>query len=201
MTSEIAADKPTKRKIIRAAVPLFATRGVAGVSVKDIAEAAGVNVALISYYFGGKENLYASVLKFHMDLWERTIAVLAAADLPPVEKLQRFVNTAMDLHKKHPYLNRLFLNELVNPTKYFELLVDESRMRLRQLFQDWLREGISQGLFRPDIDPYCAALALNNLVHFYFATAKFSDQPGDEDARATRYFEQAIAIYLHGVMR
>ena len=56
-------DKDTKSKLIEAAIPLFPQKGYAGVSIREIADAAGVNSASISYYFGGKEGLYEAVLE------------------------------------------------------------------------------------------------------------------------------------------
>jgi TetR/AcrR family transcriptional regulator len=47
-----------REKIMRAARGLFAERGLEGVSVREIATTAGVNIAMVSYYFGGKEGLY-----------------------------------------------------------------------------------------------------------------------------------------------
>ena len=47
-----------REKIMREARSLFAERGLEGVSVREIATAAGVNIAMVSYYFGGKEGLY-----------------------------------------------------------------------------------------------------------------------------------------------
>lgn len=197
---DIAADKPTMRKIIEAAIPLFATRGITGVSVKEIAEAAGVNIALISYYFGGKESLYVLILKQHIELWEDLISKISLTDLSPVAKIQRFAVAAADLHKRHPYLDRLFLSELINPTKYFEKAVSPPALRMRQLFQEWIQAGINQGHFRSDLDSHSAAIALNSLIHFYFVTNKFGHNAEYNGDQAAHYFKQAVTIYLQGVL-
>jgi AcrR family transcriptional regulator len=51
-------------QIMEAAEELFAEKGFAGTSVRDIAEEAGVNLAMISYYFGSKERLMESLFKY-----------------------------------------------------------------------------------------------------------------------------------------
>jgi AcrR family transcriptional regulator len=56
----------TKNNLIKAATSLFAKMGYSATSVKQIADEAGVNVSLVSYYFGGKEGLYRSCLEAHM---------------------------------------------------------------------------------------------------------------------------------------
>lgn len=57
----------TADKILQAATLLFAQENFSAVSIKQIAAASGVNSALISYYFGGKKNLYQEVLYTEAD--------------------------------------------------------------------------------------------------------------------------------------
>ncbi|WNF36070.1 forespore capture DNA-binding protein RefZ [Bacillaceae bacterium IKA-2] len=52
----------TKRKVIEAAVSLFNVKGYSGTSIRAIADRAGVNVALISYYFGNKQGLLEKLM-------------------------------------------------------------------------------------------------------------------------------------------
>jgi AcrR family transcriptional regulator len=53
-----------KEKIIQSATKLFSTQGFEGTSVREIASDAGVNVAMINYYFGSKEKLFESVVEY-----------------------------------------------------------------------------------------------------------------------------------------
>ncbi len=59
----MTVDLASRAKIISSATELFADRGLDGVSVREIAQHADVNLALISYYFGGKEKLYVEVIR------------------------------------------------------------------------------------------------------------------------------------------
>ena len=65
-------EKDSQTKLLEAATSLFAQKGFSGVSVRQLAEAANVNIAAISYYFRGKEGLYQAVL-------EEQFAPIAAA--------------------------------------------------------------------------------------------------------------------------
>ncbi len=70
MTRKTAKSKETatsREKLIRAAEGLFAERGFDGVSVRDITNAAGVNSALVGYYFGSKEGLLSEVYTRHCE--------------------------------------------------------------------------------------------------------------------------------------
>jgi AcrR family transcriptional regulator len=53
----------SKERLVKAATELFARRGFDGVTIRDLAEAANVNVAAVHYHFGGKNELYAAVIE------------------------------------------------------------------------------------------------------------------------------------------
>ena len=64
----VEASASSAEKILLAATDLFAANHFNGVSIKEIAKKSGVNSALISYYFGGKKNLYQEVLNEQSNL-------------------------------------------------------------------------------------------------------------------------------------
>ena len=75
----------TKSRILDVAEDLFAEQGVDRVSIRDITEAAGVNLAAVNYHFGGKEELIAAV-------FDRRIKPLNAARIEALRKVQRSRN-------------------------------------------------------------------------------------------------------------
>lgn len=79
-----------RSQLIAAATPLFAFKGLSGVNVREIGRAAGVNPSLISYHFGGKEGLYAAVLREQFAGLGR-IAELADSDLAVEEKFASYL--------------------------------------------------------------------------------------------------------------
>jgi len=82
--AKVDSSDSSKEKLIRSAELLFAESGFDGVSVRDIANAAGVNSALVGYYFGGKEGLLSEVYTRHCEPLnrerERLLVVFAAGD-------------------------------------------------------------------------------------------------------------------------
>jgi AcrR family transcriptional regulator len=76
--------------LIAAATPLFARKGLNGVSVRELAKAAGVNGAMISYYFGGKEGLYEAVLQGQFAAL-RVIVDMAYTGIDPLEKFRAYI--------------------------------------------------------------------------------------------------------------
>lgn len=56
------AEDSSKKRILKVATKFFAQKGLDGTSVRDIAKAANVNVAMVSYYWGGKKELFQSII-------------------------------------------------------------------------------------------------------------------------------------------
>uniref|UniRef100_A0A831XGE8 TetR/AcrR family transcriptional regulator n=1 Tax=Geobacter metallireducens TaxID=28232 RepID=A0A831XGE8_GEOME len=83
--------KPDQRsQLLAAAIPLFAAKGLSGINVRAIARAAGVNPSQISYHFGGKEGLYAAVIRDQFAGLGR-IAEIADSDLAASEKFASYL--------------------------------------------------------------------------------------------------------------
>lgn len=193
-------DKPTINKIVESAVALFSLKGYARVSVKEIAEAAGVNIALISYYFGGKEKLYSYVMEQQLTLFGRQLEVIRQEQQDPLEKIRCFIQTAIEVHKKFPYLNRLLYRELLSPTNCFDEIVKGEAERFHNFLGECIREAIAQGRFRPDLDIYCATVTLFSMIHFTLFTQCLPDTVlTAKDDREEYYLLQSLEIYLHGV--
>lgn len=77
----------TGKKILAAAETLFLEKGYNAVTTRDIARAAEVNLGLIPYYFGSKENLALMIVKGINDLWYSKVFEGFAAELGSAEKL------------------------------------------------------------------------------------------------------------------
>ena len=98
----------TKEHILKTATKLFAQKGYDGVSVREICKASGVNVALISYYWGGKKELFDSVVRELMNrqtMYAQSVLDFAVdpADLSKKEQLQTMfvaVDRAIDFFYK-----------------------------------------------------------------------------------------------------
>ncbi|MBS1763810.1 MAG: TetR family transcriptional regulator [Bacteroidetes bacterium] len=85
------------KHILEAAEQLFAEKGFNGTSVRDIAGAAGVNIAMISYYFGSKENLMIALIDYRS---EYTRDILEEMNnnkmLTPWDKIEKLIDLYVD---------------------------------------------------------------------------------------------------------
>jgi AcrR family transcriptional regulator len=113
----------TRERILEAALPLFAARGFDGTSTRQVAQAAGVNVATLAYHFEGKEGLYREVItRLHADL-------AAAMPSPPLgtapERLvQVLAEAAWAFARAHRVHIRLSLRHVLDSGRHPDSVMD-----------------------------------------------------------------------------
>src|SRR5208337_3090144 len=98
--------------ILEHAIAEFATQGVAGARTAAIAEAAGVNKALLYYYFKDKESLYCAALQAVFSGLVEEVLPMLKGPLPPGEKLLRLARLHFEYLIHHPNYPRLIQQEL-----------------------------------------------------------------------------------------
>ena len=110
-------------KILEAATKLFAMDSFAAVSIKQISVASGVNSALISYYFGGKKNLYQEVLYTEAEKFLKLQDKIRQQPGSPLTKLRTYVDGIAEMQQQNPYNIHLIDRELLSPQPMFENFV------------------------------------------------------------------------------
>jgi len=164
------ARQDSRSRILAAATPMFARHGLNGVSVRSLASAAKVNLSMISYYFGGKEGLYAEILKEQFEGF-RYIDDIAKRDLPPLEKCEMYLRGTIRRYREHPYLLRYYVSELTNPTPCFKTIVRPTVQRVLKVLRETIEKGISRKRLRKTLSPADGTLALAGMINFYFLVA------------------------------
>src|SRR5438045_1092263 len=165
------APDPTSRELILdAAERLFAAQGFARTTVKHIGRAAGVNSALLYYYFADKDRLYREVLqRFVTRLVERTMAAPAGGG--PEGAVRAFVAAQADTLNGNPHFPRLLVRELIDfdaahAVEQVHLLAATSFRKLCGLIE----EGQRAGVFRRSVDARFAAISvIAQLAYFSIA--------------------------------
>ena len=123
----------TRERILEAALDLFGERGLTGTTVRDIAQRAKVNVAAISYHFGGKDELYRAVATTVIGSIEARVRdrVAPLLDNPPRDRagalkaLEDFAETMVEVivgPEEMRRVARFIIREQMQPTFAFEIL-------------------------------------------------------------------------------
>lgn len=107
----------SRQALLTAARRVFADRGFEGATVKDLADEAGVNVSLVSYYFGGKDGLYREcLLNFAEQRWQAIVRILKPAESPEEfrTRLQLLAEEIAEVHVHEPDLCRIVHRDVQN---------------------------------------------------------------------------------------
>jgi len=164
----------TRTRILDAALSEFATHGLAGARTDRIAQAAGVNKALLYYYFDSKENLYLAALEMiSAKIRDRTMAVFLR-ESSPGERVLRSALEHFDRIITQNEFQRLLQQEMMRlhkgETGALPVLAKRVFAPLMAMYQSMVREGIESGeLIQADwMQIHLASLGANV---FYFLSA------------------------------
>jgi TetR/AcrR family transcriptional regulator len=164
----------TRSAILGAALHEFAEEGMAGARMEAIATAAGVNKALLHYYFHDKERLYGEALDHVFATLSERMTEVLDRDLPPPEKIMAYAGAHFDFIAASPIYPRLVQREMMRAGRGGSPHMRRIAERyLRPVFARvlvLLREGMEQRQFRR-VDPMHFVLSLIAMNVFYFSGA------------------------------
>ena len=184
-------------KILQAATLLFARENFSSVSIKKIAAASGVNSALISYYFGGKKNLYQEVLYTEAEKFLKLQDTIRQRTESPLNKLRTYVDSIAEMQRAHPYNIHLIYRELLSPQPMFENYVRNKLYRIHQFMAELVNEAIACGEIKTNIKPTHVAFTLEGIIMFFFLTKTQIRELGKfEHGAEMDYLLQALNTYL-----
>ena len=150
-------------QIIETSERLFAQKGFDATSVRDIAEEAGINVAMISYYFGSKEKLMEAIFEAKIGKVQmRVEALLKDESLLPFDKMYTLIDEHIErvMHSQHFY--RIMISEqLTNKNPAILQTVKQLKVRNAELISQLIKEGQQKGFFKKKVD---VVLMLNTML-------------------------------------
>jgi AcrR family transcriptional regulator len=106
--------KDKRAHIIETAMDLFAGKGYEGTSIRDIAEKASVNLAMVNYYFGSKEKLFENIVEYKSSLTRGILdEILNNKELSAIEKIYAVIDSYVEKLFTHRSFHRLIYQELI----------------------------------------------------------------------------------------
>ena len=131
----------TEDKVLYAARIVFQKKGYSGARMEEIANTAGVNKALLNYYYRSKEKLFRQVFEEAFSEFIPTVINILNGDLPLDMKIYRTVDVYTRMLLKNKDLPMFVLNEIrENPNKIEELLMTKKHLTFQKLEQQLYEE-------------------------------------------------------------
>lgn len=187
----------TRQRILAAGTALFAERGYAASSMRELAERAGVALSASYYHFPGKRDVLLAIMDEAMEHLERGALDVLALDLPPLERLPALVHAHVRVHLEEPQRARVADGELRSLDTESRDRIVAVRDRYESYFRSLLKEGIEAGDFDRSLDVPVVAMAI---ITMGTATVEWW-HPGGRlsiDQTASVLSRLAVAMAVHG---
>lgn len=141
----------SEQHILEAARKVFIAKGMEGARMQEIADEAGINKALLHYYFRNKDKLFQAVFLEAFQKFLPQIELLINSELPFLDKLEIFIQNYICIIIENPYIPGFVLHELTrNPQRLAGLLVNKAE-RMPE-FLAMIQHEIDNGVLKP-FDP------------------------------------------------
>lgn len=143
-------DQSTEEKILNAARNIFKKKGMTGARMQEIADEAGINKALLHYYFRSKEKLFEKVLHETLEEALPILAKILNEDIPLFEKIERYVNGHITIISNNEYLPAFVIQELNrDPEKLVKFVKTLEGRPNPLIFFKQVEKEIKKGKIRP----------------------------------------------------
>jgi AcrR family transcriptional regulator len=152
------SNKPsTEEKILASAKKIFYQKGLKGARMQEIADDAGVNKAMLHYYFRSKQKLFDQVFSQSVRSITPQLMDVFMESSGLQTKIAHLVELTIDLFLEEPFLSNFIVNELSNnPEKLFQSILeyDDGMVgKVLPLISSQIQEGIEQGSIKSDMKP------------------------------------------------
>ena len=191
-----------KQKVLEAAVPLFSKNGYTATSIRDIANAAGVNQNTIFRIFRDKYSLYLEMFAMLSQQWRFFDRVEAAMRAAPDDQaaLVADMRAFTQLLQEYPDSARLFLFVGLESPEFERRMLQEAVAPLYRLVADRIRHGIESGIFR-DVNPMIAARALFAIHYYHHVLGHIFGADHVPELAVGDPVEEYCRIWLDGISR
>jgi len=193
--------------IMDAAEKLFAAKGFEGTSVRDIAEAAGVNLAMISYYFGSKEKLMEAMFTHRSIGFKLQLeSMVSNKNLNPIQKMEQLIDQYIEKLTNQQCFHLILVREqMVNNNGHIAQQIQQLKQRNQGLIKELIHEGQKSGHFKKNVDIPLMMMTLIGTVsqlvttqHYYREINNLQSMPEDE---FLKYIRKKLSHHLKGIFK
>lgn len=168
-------DPNARQKIIDVATKLFAEKGLEGTTTRDIAKASGLNISLISYYFGGKVGLYKTIIYEHAvrtkEQIDGIVQTYSQKELTReifIQEINSIIRNFVEMRLQSESIAKIFMAERVQRMPHcrdiFEGLMGPTVEKVAAM----VKEGQKKGFLRNDFLPHVFLMVMVESIFSYF---------------------------------
>lgn len=163
--------------ILQVAEKLFAEHGFDGTSIRMISKEAGINVAMVSYYFGSKESLLEKLIIFRTSDLKLKLENVLKTEASPIIKIENYVNLYIEKMNCNKNLYQILHTEISSPKRAIDLKAfSEVKKNNLETLKNIIELGQNQKIFKKDINvALITPMILGTYFHFHSNKPYFKD--------------------------
>ena len=193
-----------RQTLLQSAIRLLNERGMGNVSLNDVAREAKLNPALVTYYFGTKDNLFQAVVEQVIGEWRAEILAAMPEDAGPEQALRSRARATMYFLRRYPYLTKLVIHQMMTVKSKEARFFIENFARVNfEEHRAILQRGVDDGVFQP-IDPLFFFAHYISMGDLYATSRPMMERLAasreDDDVRFKRFVDAAIDMLMNGIV-
>jgi len=182
-----------QKQILCVAERLFSTKGFDGTSVRDIADDAGVNIAMISYYFGSKEKLMEALFAQRTtNIKVKVETLLSDNGTSPFEKVELLAEDIINkIINKQQFFKIMMCEQVINKNQVIMSLMKDLKKKNLEEFNKLIKDGQQKGVFKKDIDVVLLMnMVIGSVSQMMLTADQYREFNGFTDLAEQEVFEQ-----------
>ncbi|WP_292928726.1 TetR family transcriptional regulator [Novosphingobium sp. PASSN1] len=202
--SEAGDNAKARDQLIEAAGQIMREGDTIDLSLSELSLRAGLNSALVKYYFGNKNGLMLALLDRDMGNIVFSLGALLAKDIPPEEKLRIHIGAVIDTYYAFPYLNRLLMRMVRDSAPAEAARIADLYLKpISKVYDALIDEGVKAGKFRK-IDPQFFYFTVTGAADRFYSSRLvlrhcYNQDDFNENMR-DGYREHSIDLIMRGLL-
>ncbi len=204
LVSEAGDNAKARDQLIEAASQIMREGDTIDLSLSELSLRAGLNSALVKYYFGNKNGLMLALLDRDMGNIVFSLGALLAKDIPPEEKLRIHIGAVIDTYYAFPYLNRLLMRMVRDSAPAEAARIADLYLKpISKVYDALIDEGVKAGKFRK-IDPQFFYFTVTGAADRFYSSRLvlrhcYNQDDFNENMR-DGYREHSIDLIMRGLL-
>lgn len=196
----------TRARLIEAGEVLFAEQGFDRTTLDAIAAAADVNKAMIRYYYGDKDGLYASIIESVVAEVLNELEARLPANPDPAGAMADYIEIFAEAVMARPSFPRMILRDYLDGDIMSREGPSQTLFQFMQTTRRYYQQGLDAGVFRP-VDPHMLHLSIVSAAIFFSISARLRAQVAarghmpeeDLSLQAQAFARHMRALVLNGI--
>jgi AcrR family transcriptional regulator len=206
------ADISSKEKILESAIRMFAQKGKHGTKIDEIARDAGINKALVYYYFTSKDNLFFEILKtIFTEMYQNSLHKISediSNGKNHVDIISNSIRYSFESYNNNPDYTRIMIDAISNGMeeipKALEIVYNNTTLSPASYILNTIQDGVDKNIFR-EVDPVNTMISITGMTFIYFLSRNiikfFGMNIENEEDFINNRVQSVIDLIMNGMLK